>query len=422
MQLLPIALLTLAPSTPSGDWPQFNGPNHDRTVDASLAGESWSSTRPKELWRRRTNTGFSSFTIAEGRCYTLERRRVDGDTRETCVAFEVDTGKEVWATGLCRDEYQGGGDAGADGNKGGDGPRSTPSYSDGRLFVLDTHLGLHALDAETGAVQWSVDIAADHGGQDLKWGNAASPVLVDGLVIVAGGGEGETFLAFRQTTGEVAWKTGDELYTHSTPALAEIHGVEQVIFLVQSGLVSLKVSDGDELWRAEYPYRVSSAITPVVDGDRVYVSAGYNVGGGAFEIERKGAKQEAKLLWHTRNDRINHWSTPVAVDGKLYGLYGFKKYGTAPLSCVDMETGELLWEEKGFGPGGLIRVGDELVVLGDAGQLVRVAIDPKEYKELGRLDALTGKCWSSPAYSDGRLYVRSTREGVCFEVGPGPGE
>ena len=187
--------------------------------------------------------------------------------------------------------------------------------------------------------------------------------------------------------------------------------------MVQSGLVSLAVEDGREVWRAEYPYQTSNAVSPVVHENMVYVSAGYGVGGGAYEIgPGEDGQQEPTLLWQKRNDLMNHWSTPVCVDGKLYGLYGFKEYGTAPLACVDMRTGELHWEEEGFGPGGLIVVGDELLVLGDAGQLVRVVPDPEGYRPLGVIDALEGKCWSSPAFSEGRVYVRSTSEGACFDL------
>lgn len=109
---------------------------------------------------------------------------------------------------------------------------------------------------------------------------------------------------------------------------------------------------------------------------------------------------------------MNHWSTPVCLDGYLYGMFGFKKYGSAPLCCVSIETGETMWSESGFGPGNAIVVGDTLVALADDGDVVLAELSSKRYRELARDGVLDGKCWSSPCYSDGALYVRSTEEGA----------
>ena len=81
-----------------------------------------------------------------------------------------------------------------------------------------------------------------------------------------------------------------------------------------------------------------------------------------------------------------------------------------------MATGKELWSQPGFGPGGLILVDGHLLVLGDAGQLVLVEANPKAYTEVARAQVLEGKCWSTPVISNGRIYARSTKEGVCLEV------
>ena len=103
-------------------------------------------------------------------------------------------------------------------------------------------------------------------------------------------------------------------------------------------------------------------------------------------------------------------------DGHLYGIYEFKKYGRAPLQCVELATGEIKWTQRGFGPGNCILVGDKLVVLSDAGEVAVVAAKPDSYQEFGRVQAVTGKCWSTPAYSNGQIFVRSTEEAACLLV------
>jgi len=106
----------------------------------------------------------------------------------------------------------------------------------------------------------------------------------------------------------------------------------------------------------------------------------------------------------------------VIKDGHLYGIYEFKKYGRAPLQCVELATGEIKWSQPGFGPGNVIVVDDKLIVLSDAGEIALVSARPDSYEELARAKVLEGKCWSTPAYSNGKLYVRSTSEGACLDV------
>jgi outer membrane protein assembly factor BamB len=200
------------------------------------------------------------------------------------------------------------------------------------------------------------------------------------------------------------WKSQDEKITHATPVLATIHGVRQVIFFAQSGLVAVRTSDGKALWRFPFRYSVSTAASAVVADDMVYCSAGYGVGGGACKITKSGNEFKATELWKISGDKkvANHWS--------------FKEYGKGPLKCVVMATGQVKWEQSGFGAGQVILAKDRVIALTDAGEVVVVAADCNEYKELARTKAVTGKCWSTPALANGRLYVRSTKEGACFDV------
>jgi outer membrane protein assembly factor BamB len=110
------------------------------------------------------------------------------------------------------------------------------------------------------------------------------------------------------------------------------------------------------------------------------------------------------------------WSTPVQKDGFLFGMISFKRFGSGPLKCVDLKTGAVRWEQPGFGAGQVILAGKYLVALADDGQLVVVEAVPEAYKELARFKAVAGKCWSTPALSNGRVYVRSTKEGACFDL------
>lgn len=404
------ALCLMLPSFIQAEpWSQYHGENHDRITTEKV--RSWSSS-PKTLWKVPAQYGFSSFTTGEKAVFSL----IGSQGEEICSAFDKKTGKTLWTSNLNKLKYQGGAGAGTRDNKGGDGPRSTPSYSEGKVYVYDASMKLHCLDAKSGKVLWMKDIIKDFAGRSIKWQNAISPLIYKNTVQIIGGGEGQSLIAFDKKTGKTLWKKHDHLMTHATPVMAEIHGVTQLLYLTQKGVLAVNPLSGEELWTAEHPYKLSSGASPVVYKDMVYVSAGYGVGAATFKVKKSGSKFSSSQLWYRPKELINHWSTPVCLDGKLYGMFSFKKYGSGPLKCVDMATGKELWEKEGFGPGNCIAVGNRLIALSDAGELVQIEAKSSSYKEISRIKAIKGKCWSMPTFSDGKVYVRSTEEGACLAV------
>lgn len=416
LSLLLLAGFTI-PATALAGWTQYRGPAGDGSTNEALPA----AKGPGEVaWKVELSTGFSSFVSDGKHAYTVVRRSFEGSDHETLLALQLDSGKEVWSQTLTFLRYgHDGGNSGARGNDGGDGPRSTPAVENGRVFVIDADLRLYAFDAASGKSLWKHDLMREFKGRNIKWKNAASPALDDGRVYMAGGGPGASFLAFDQASGKLLWKAGDALMTHATPVVTTLLGKKQVLFFNQDGVTSVDPAKGSILWHHDFPFSVSSAACPVVYEDIVYCSAGYGVGATAFRVSGGAGGQGFKTeeLWReTGNDLANHWSTPVCHQGYLYGLFGFKQYGKAPLACVDIKTGEVKWEEPGFGPGHLTLVGDELLVLGDQGQLAAVKADPGSYQERFKKDVLEGKCWTTPIWTDGRVLARSTEEGIALRL------
>jgi outer membrane protein assembly factor BamB len=409
------ATLTLG----AADWNQYRGAQTGGISPEAIPGGAWGTT-PKRLWRVPTSAGLSSFTVGEGKVFTVVSRSTETGPAEVCLGLDAATGKELWATPTGIAKYQGGADSGTPDNKGGDGPRSTPAIVGGRVLVYSSTMVLQCLEASSGKVLWKQDVIGSFGGKIIRWQSAMSPVVDGGLVYVAGGGAGQSMLAFKQATGELAWKAGEGAITHATPALATIHGVRQVIYLLQTGLVSVEAATGSPLWTFSFPYRTCTGCSPVVAGDVVFCTAGYEIGGAACQIVRDAGRFEAKELWRVagNNELASLWSTPVQKDGFLYGMISFKRFGSGPLKCVDLKTGNVRWEQPGFGAGQVILAGKYLLALADNGQLVVVEAAPDAYKEVARFKAVTGKCWSTPALSDGCIYVRSTKEGACFAMAP----
>ena len=413
---IPILTLCGAVSLCAAQWPQYRGPSHDGKSSEKMG--LWPSNGPSPIWKVPTPNGFSSFAVQDARAFTMISREVDGVVREVLVALDTESGKELWSVPFTPAKYgHDGGNAGAGRNTGGDGPRSTPAVDGERVYVLTSDLLLACFNVANGSEAWKRDILREHRGDNISWKNAASPVIEGDLVFAAGGGSGQALLGIDKKNGQVVWKAESDKMTHATPVPATIHGVRQIIFFTQKGLVTVKPETGAVLWRHSHPFRVSTAASPVVGDDIVFCSAGYGVGAAAIQISKSGDKFTTKELWRTPGDELaNHWSTPVYKDGHLYGMFQFKKYGNGPVKCVDIRTGKEKWSEEGFGPGNVILVDNQLVALTDAGAVVQIDPNPTAYKEVARFQAITGKCWSTPAFAGGRLYVRSTKEGAAFDL------
>jgi outer membrane protein assembly factor BamB len=423
LHLVALATGTLLASRafcPAEDWAEYRG-NDGTGISRERVVTSWPSDGPKRLWTRPTPAGFSSVVVEGRKAFTVISRESGGGLAEVCIALDTQNGNEVWAAVTGEAKYRGGGDSGAPSNSGGDGPRSTPAASANRVYVYSAQMLLSCLDAETGKLLWKKDILHDFAGKNIGWESAMSPVVDEARVYVAGGGPGQAMLAFDKVTGALAWKRGDDQMTHATPVMANILGARQIIFMMQSGLTALEPETGKLLWSFPFTYRTATGCSPVVCDDIVFCSAGYDVGGAACQLTRSGTGFEAKELWRIKGNAgvADLWSTPVYQDGFLYGMISFKKFANGPLKCVDVKTGAVKWEQPGFGAGNVVLVGNDLIALTDDGQVVMTEASPAGYKELGRTKVIQGKCWSSPALSNGRLYVRSTKETACLDLASG---
>jgi len=415
--LVPALALSATLQLHAVDWPQYRGPSGDGKSPEKITLPS-GSTAPKQIWKAPSEGGFSSFAVAGGRAFTLCLKDAEGASQESVVAYDAKTGKELWFAALNFPKYDGGGDSGAADNKGGDGPRSTPTTDGKNVYVMSSQLVLRAFDAATGKPVWSHDLIKEFAGRNIQWENAASPLGEGDALYVGGGGPGQSLIAFNVKDGSVLWKAYDEKITHATPVAATILGQRQIIFFLQSGLLAVEPKTGKELWRYTFDYKTSTAASPVVDGDVVYCSAGYGVGAGAVRITKEAGAFKATELYRIRGNKplANHWSTPVAKDGYLYGMFQFKEYANGPVKCVDIKTGEVKWEQPGFGPGQVILVGDRVLALADNGDLVSFDATPASYHEISRAKVLDGKCWTTPIVSNGQIFARSTKEAVCLDV------
>ncbi|NWF86167.1 MAG: PQQ-like beta-propeller repeat protein [Bryobacteraceae bacterium] len=400
-----LAVVGLTGGSARADWPMYRGPGGDGIARQPIR-TNWTEQPPVLLWRKPLTNGLSSVAVSAGRVFTQVRQGGALNGTEICVALDAATGNQLWASPVGLARYPDGGVGGDDG------PRSTPAVGGDRVYVLGSYLTLHCFDAATGETIWSKDLRAELGAEVIPWQNAASPLIEGDLLLLNGNAAPNRVLAVRTSDGSIAWRLHNEAMTHATPVPATIHGVRQVVFWTQSGLLSVDPQTGTALWRFPVRYSTSSAASPVVDGDTVFCSAAYNTGANAARITRTGDTFTATARWPRRSSRPIHWSTPVVVDGFVYGLFELPN----ALGCLSLATGEDRWFESGFGYGATLLVNGKILALAESGDVVLVEPDPNQYREIDRFRAVNSRCWNSPALSEGVLYVRSTTELAAFDL------
>jgi outer membrane protein assembly factor BamB len=389
-----------APAAASAYWTDFRGPNRDGHYRERPILTQWPADGLKPIWKQPVGGGYASFVVAGGLAFTIEQR----GPQEIVAAYDVATGRELWTNAWTATFRE---------SMGGDGPRATPVWADGRVYALGGLGELRCLEGATGALVWRTNILEDSGATNLQWGMSAAPLVVDDtIVVLPGGPKGQSVVAYDRRTGKRAWSALNDQQAYSSPMLATLAGVRQILVFSASRVMGLTPDRGDVLW--EYPWKTGydvNAGQPIVIGDnRVFVSSGYGAGAAVVELTRSGEGGfQVREVW--RNIRMkNQFTSSVLHEGFIYGL------DESILACLDAATGELKWKGGRYGYGQVLLASGHLIVLGEEGDLVLVRAAPDRHQELARFPALEGKTWNHPAMSDGILLVRNINEMAAFDL------
>lgn len=383
-----------------GDWAEFRGPNRDSRVEGVRIATDWNANPPKELWRKRVGPGWSSFCVVGKRFFTQEQR---GEV-ELVVCYDLRTGEEIWAhADPARFEEV----------VAGPGPRATPTFVDGRLYVQGASGIVNCLDAVTGEKIWSRNLTEDVQATVPIWGFSASPLVKDELVTVFGGAENKAVVAYDAATGDLRWTGGDGIMTYSSTHSATIDGVEQILMATNFGLFSFDPVSGKELWMHEWSSADAARIAQpaIVDGNDVILGTGMGVGTRRIHVSRDGDAWKTDEVWTTKQFKP-YFNDFVVYEGALYGFDG-------PIfACVDAETGDVQWKERGYGSGQVLLLADQglLIVLAETGEIALLEANAEEWRELAKIPALAGKTWNHPVVAHGLLLVRNGEEMVCFAL------
>jgi len=406
----------------AGDWPQWRGPNRDGISTEKGWLTQWPKGGPKMLWKAKVGSGHCSVAIAGDRLYTmgfLWKTNTDGKPvkdkdgksigSHVVYCLEASTGKEVWKYAYEFPMVSSGDQA-----------HSTPTVHDGFVYSLSVLGKLFCFDAASGKVIWSKDLIKDFNGKRPYYGYSGSPLIVQDLVVVMGGGQQGLVVALHRKTGQTVWQygkdgTAGDYSLHSSPVPYEASGKKSgIVICIPGAVVGVCSRDGKELWRHPSDEAPTMA-TPVVCGDKVFFSGS---GAGRQAVLLQLTQDQPKVVWQNK-EMTQCWQSSVLVDGYLYGTHAANGGDAKRTSvrCVAFDSGTVKWEQAGFGHAPLIAADGKLIIMDERGELVVAEASPKEFKELARVKVLGGRCWGCPVLCRGRIYCRN--EGgdlVCLDV------
>jgi outer membrane protein assembly factor BamB len=387
------ACLGLAFSLGAADWPQWRGPDRANKITDFTAPAAW----PKQLaqkWKVKVGDGVASPVLVGDKLYVHARSGED----EVAYCIEADTGKIVWSEKFpaMAPRIPGGGFTG---------PRSTPAVADGKLCTFGVHGVVSCHDAATGKLEWRKETKGTPG-----FKTSYSPLIADGKCVmhIGGGGKGGggsgsgEVVAYDLKDGSEKWTWKGDAPAYSSPVLATVKGTKIVVVPTAKGVVGVGLADGKPLFQvASTNGRYGNTVTPIADGDTLYLS-----GTMAVKIEPDGDKFKLKELW--KADQSPHmYNSPTLKDGRLYGLTGSGR-GSSKLYCLDAKTGDVLWVDTATRGecGSVLDAGTVLLALSSDSNLLAFKPSDKGYEEIAKIKVSDSPTWGVPIVTGKRVFVK----------------
>jgi outer membrane protein assembly factor BamB len=343
----------------------------------------------RELWKASVGTGTSSITVSGERVFTMGNTEGKADD---VWCFDAKTGHVLWKheypLDLDKRSFEGG-------------TAATPTIDGDRVYTVSHQGDLFCLNASTGKPLWYKHYQQDFGARRPYYGFAASPLIEGNLLICEVGAKGASTIALDKMTGKTVWQSGDDALGYASPIAADILGHRTIVLFKSAQFIGLEAQSGRELWRQAWKteYDINAA-TPLVTGNRIFVTSGYGSGCALFEVTAAGVSER----WRNKNLRA-HINSPVLWEGAIYGMDNTAS-SKSPLVCLDLETGNLKWTQR-LGGGAFVLADGKLVVLTEPGELVIGTPTAAGFQSNLRQHVLPSRCWVQPTIANGRIFCRN---------------
>ena len=395
-----LILIVLPFAAKGADWPNWRGPNHDGISKEKLPRPDFS----KILWRKDIGVGFSSLAVSAGRVFALGCSGEKNGNKETFYCLNAENGKPLWKdtypAALVDYLHEGG-------------PCASPTVDGKRVYGLSKSGRLVSYDIDSGKKHWVVDLMEKAElPRPPEWGFAASPLILGDLLIV----EATFTCALDKNTGKEIWRSQVYKPAYGSPVAFEFEKQMYLATLKTDGLVILDAKTGKTVafqdWRTSFR---TNSTTPIVVGNKIFISTGYRRGCALYEFDGKNLRQI-----YTNKNMSNHMNNSVLLGEYLYGFDGnTHQAGPKQLVCMKLADGKVQWRQDGYRCGSLMAVQENLLVLGETGNLALGTASPKGFKPTTEAQILRGRCWTVPVYSGGRIYARNAAGNlVCVDARP----
>ncbi len=377
----------------AADWQNWRGPNHDGISSETDFKTTWQKA-PKKLWEQKIGSAFSSFVCADGKAYTCGT----ADKQQVLFCFDAETGREIWKKPFEKQRK----DA-----QGGDGTRATPTIDDGHVYILGGHGLLLCVKAD-GTEVWKHQFNnAPH------WGYSGSVLIEGDLAIVSPGKSDGALAALDKKTGKPAWKCGSDQAGYSTPYPFTFNDKRYIAGFLGKAAIIVEAATGRQVW--SMPWKTSydvNASTPLYHDGHLFFSSGYGHGSILLKLRADGDKLAADKVWESDVLR-NKFHSAVLYEGNLYS--GDEQ----SLKCVEFLTGKQRWVKRRTKHATVVLANGHLIVLTEKGKLQIAKASPDAYKPIAEADVLSGRCWTVPTLSNGRLYARNLDKAICLDLRTG---
>lgn len=421
-----IALLLLTWTIPSlaaendQDWPQWRGPERNGKSSATGLNTDWEEKQPKLLWMAEgLGEGYASVSIVGKDLYTTGNFS-DG---QDVVCFDLDSKEVAWKQNLTPKVPK----------HGYTGSRCTPTVDGEDLYVVMSEGTVARLNRKSGDIAWKRNLQEEYGASLPSWGFAESP-LIDGDKLICGSGSSKALLVcLDKKTGKEIWVTprgdaelgekGKDEAGYSSTLVCNAAGKKQYVKLIGRGLIGVDAETGELLWSYnQVANGVANIPDPVIDGDFIFASTGYQTGAALIHLKNNGGKIEAEEVYFLDAKTFqNHHGGMIKVGDYIYA--GTKHNSGFPI-CVEMKTGKVQWggdfRPEGKGSAAILYADGNLIYRYQSGILALVEANPNEYVLKGTLkpEYQEKESWSHPVIVDGKLYLREQNKLMCYDLRP----
>jgi len=376
----------------AADWTNYRGPNYDGISSEKGFKKTWEAP-PKVVWEHPVGSAFSSFACVGGKAYTCGTK----DAKQVLFCFDANTGKVIWKVAFEKELRE---------RQGGDGTRTTPTVHEGRVYVFGAYGTLLCADAKTGKEIWREEFK-----NKPHWSYSGSVLIEGDMAIVSPGRSDGSLVALDKKTGKQIWKSGKERAGYSTPYPFTHKGKRYIGSFQAKTFIIVESKTGREVcnipWETSYSVNASQ---PIYHDSHMFLSSGYKTGCGLYKLSEKGDALEARLVWRNAKTMLTKFTSCVLKDGHLYA--GDQR----GLRCVEFASGKECWSDRGLPNATVLIADDHLIVFSEKGKLLTAKVSTKEFKPIAETKVLSGRCWTIPTLSDGRLFVRNLKKAACIDL------